>query len=475
MPQMQRVIFYSWQADLPNNTNRGFIQGALEHAANAITADLDVQPVIERDTQGVPGSPDIAKTIFRKIGASDVFVADITLINPSSSERRTPNPNVLLELGYAMHALGDDRIILVMNTAYGRIEELPFDLKMRRAIPFSVISEETHKSTERRRLAAVLQDAIIAAIASIPAPAPTPSAVDAAIVGIEAAAPNRTLLTRRAMAETTRQLEQTAPPRFRDGGTDEQLVNAIGQTIPSVKDFTRLSRAIAGMNDSESARALYKSFSLIFDRFANPRGFTGSSDRRDFDYWKFLGHELLVTFTSALLTEERYDLLAELLEETITITNPRHGSGPAAVTFAFASKYLEGLEQLSKARHRMSYHTDLLKERHTGPLAEDVSLEDFLSADYFLHLRTELAPETPPKDFFEWKAWSTLALEDAPSFLLAAQRATTAAAVAKALGVTDAATLKTRLAQRANRLAQLWNGRWDSPIRQEHIDRIATR
>lgn len=46
---MQRVIFYSWQADLPNNTNRGFIQGALEQAANAIAADLAIEPVIERD------------------------------------------------------------------------------------------------------------------------------------------------------------------------------------------------------------------------------------------------------------------------------------------------------------------------------------------------------------------------------------------------------------------------------------------
>src|ERR1044071_1780556 len=98
---MKRIIFYSWQADLPNNTNRGFIQGALEQAATAIAADLAIEPVIERDTQGVPGSPDIAKTIFGKIGASDVFVADITLINPASSERHTPNPNVLLELGYS--------------------------------------------------------------------------------------------------------------------------------------------------------------------------------------------------------------------------------------------------------------------------------------------------------------------------------------------------------------------------------------
>lgn len=472
---MKRVIFYSWQADLPNSTNRGFILGALEHAANAIAADLAIEPVIERDTQGVPGSPDIAKTIFGKITACDVFVADITLINPTSSERRTPNPNVLLELGYALNALSDDRVILVMNTTYGRIEDLPFDLKMRRVIPYNISSDEMNKAIERRRLAAVFKDAIIAAIASIPTPAPPTTAVDTAITGIEAATPNRTLLTRRAMTEITAQLEQTAPPLFRNGATDDQLVTAIGQTIPAVQEFTHLSRAIASMNDTESARALYKSLSLILDHYTNPRGFTGSFDRRDFDYWKFLGHELLVTLTATLLTEERYELLAELLDDTITITNSRRGGGPTPVPFTFASTYLEGLEQLSKARHRVSYHADLLRDRHAGPLAANIPLDDFLSADYFLHLRTELASPTPPTDFFEWKAWSSLYLQDAPSFLLNAQRAKAAAALATALGLPDASTLKTRLAQRANRLANLWQGDWDSPIRQEHIDRIANR
>jgi hypothetical protein len=36
---MNRVEFYSWQFDLPNSTNRGFIQAALEKAAKAIAND----------------------------------------------------------------------------------------------------------------------------------------------------------------------------------------------------------------------------------------------------------------------------------------------------------------------------------------------------------------------------------------------------------------------------------------------------
>lgn len=71
---MRRILFYSWQSDLPNSTNRGFIQRALEDAAVKIAADdtVAVEPVVDRDTQGVPGSPDIAATIFGKIAGADI-------------------------------------------------------------------------------------------------------------------------------------------------------------------------------------------------------------------------------------------------------------------------------------------------------------------------------------------------------------------------------------------------------------------
>ena len=96
---MQRIIFYSWQSDLPNSCNRGFIQHALENATKEIASDntIAVEPVIDRDTQGVPGSPDIASTIFAKIIATDVFVADISITSRPTGGRQAPNPNVLID------------------------------------------------------------------------------------------------------------------------------------------------------------------------------------------------------------------------------------------------------------------------------------------------------------------------------------------------------------------------------------------
>ena len=65
---MKKIVFYSCQSDLPNPTNRGFIQQALENAVNTIASDdtVEVEPVLDRDTQGIAGSPDIASTIFAK-------------------------------------------------------------------------------------------------------------------------------------------------------------------------------------------------------------------------------------------------------------------------------------------------------------------------------------------------------------------------------------------------------------------------
>src|ERR1700678_4537311 len=99
------IIFYSWQSDLPNACNRGFIQDCLGDAIKQLHAaeESALEPALDRDTRGVSGSADIAATIFTKIRASDVFVGDVSIINPGRSGecRPTPNPNVLAELGYA--------------------------------------------------------------------------------------------------------------------------------------------------------------------------------------------------------------------------------------------------------------------------------------------------------------------------------------------------------------------------------------
>jgi hypothetical protein len=159
-------VFYSWQSVSPNNTNRGFIQRALEQTLASLRADpmIELEPVIDRATDGIVGAPDIAKTIFTKIEESAAFVCDISFINPSSenNERLTPNPNVLIELGYALRALGEQRIIMVFNAASGPLEQLPFDIRGRPILTYRAVEGEPDRSPERNKLAQNLHGALLA-------------------------------------------------------------------------------------------------------------------------------------------------------------------------------------------------------------------------------------------------------------------------------------------------------------------------
>ena len=157
--------------------------------------------MLDRDTQGVPGSPDIASTIFAKITAADVFVADISIIGASQS-RPTPNPNVLIELGYALKAMGHERVILVFNKAFGKIEDLPFDLRMRRVLAYDMPANGTPRAPDRKALEQQFDHAIRAALqhhAATQTPPPIP-----AVAAIESQQPNRIIVLRRDLERFSR-------------------------------------------------------------------------------------------------------------------------------------------------------------------------------------------------------------------------------------------------------------------------------
>jgi len=128
-------IFYSWQSDTDGATNRHLIRSCLDVAVSKFNADVLVEDAARVDDgmAGVPGTPEVATTMFEKIDASSIFVADISLTGESrAGGKYFPNPNVSTETGYAAHALGWDRVIRVMNESYGPRDQLPFDERNRR-------------------------------------------------------------------------------------------------------------------------------------------------------------------------------------------------------------------------------------------------------------------------------------------------------------------------------------------------------
>lgn len=156
-------IFYSWQSDLDSSVTRNLIQNAIDAAVKSLRGVVNV--VADRDTKGSMGSPNIEELIFEKINSCDLFVADISIVNKdfsssvvnadeevsqdenklqkepteqtSKSKRYSPNPNVLIELGYAAATIGWDNIICFMNTDFGEEDDLPFDLSHHRVAAYT--------------------------------------------------------------------------------------------------------------------------------------------------------------------------------------------------------------------------------------------------------------------------------------------------------------------------------------------------
>ena len=181
---MYRTIFYSWQNDTPNKTNRNFIEDCLEKAIREIKIDLAVDEPerndsdikLEKDTKGVSGSPPIADTIFKKIDQCEIFVPDLTFVGVrSDGKRKMPNTNVIVEYGYAVNALGHERIIAVMNTAYGPPRDaeghslMPFHMQhLRDPITYKLNEDDEPdvRTDVKNRLISILKSALNDALRS---------------------------------------------------------------------------------------------------------------------------------------------------------------------------------------------------------------------------------------------------------------------------------------------------------------------
>lgn len=162
---MANTVFLAWQLDTPADQNKTFIWNALNRATSTadVSASVESSPRPESDTGGVAGSPNIVETIFRRIRDCAIFVADLTFTAKTDSGKLSPNPNVLIELGYAARSIGWERTILLINEKYGKAKSLPFDIVQHRWPIEYLMSEHTTVGEQRFDQ---LSDALTAAIAS---------------------------------------------------------------------------------------------------------------------------------------------------------------------------------------------------------------------------------------------------------------------------------------------------------------------
>lgn len=152
-------LFYSWQSDRDSKVCRNFIRHALEGAITNLRDAHGLEIYLDSDTADVPGTPHVSETILSKIRDCEIFVGDVTFVGSTHNDKQLPNPNVMIEFGYARALLPDRQMLLLMNAAFGPARELPFDLShLRHPTQYTVPNDMSDglRREQRTKLAATL-------------------------------------------------------------------------------------------------------------------------------------------------------------------------------------------------------------------------------------------------------------------------------------------------------------------------------
>lgn len=461
---MKKIVFYSWQSDLQNGINRTLIESALNEAAKEIASDeeTDIEAVIDRDTQGMSGSPNIATAIFGKIDKADIFVADVSIIG-NIKKRAVPNPNVLIELGYALKTLGHERIVLVFNTAFGKVENLPFDLRMNRAITYKCDGSVTDRSVVKKELTKDFKSALLTGFSHL-----TVKNISTPIIDIiKSDTPSKKIELRNHLAIVLKELEKLQPPMKQDGGTIQELISALPSTEKISANFSELSETIVLMNDMDSAKEVFLWFGKIVTKY-DPIINNGSPRWNcNGDFYKLIGHELFVDFITPFLREEKWEELEEILKNTLNIGATEYSRNGRKGDWTEISEHCPSIEDEGKIRRRLSPHGDLLKTRHeTEPLASLVPFREFVETDFFLYLFG--SGKTEDRFSWRWYPRSDIWLENTPKFIYDAVDYPTAMRICNVLQISDVEELKRRLSH----LTIQWDMR--PPIRDTDIAKIGS-
>jgi hypothetical protein len=179
---MKLTLFFSWHST-QTKYNKNFILSCIDKATKKISKTpefKDAEFEVLEGVRGEPGSPQVAaKIIDERIPNCDVFIADLSVVNPEPRVskvvnwfiRRKPklfqNNNVIYEHGVATNAIGLERIVGVLNTEYGspngNPDNIPFDLRHIR-FPIEYRYSERTNQSERERVQKELVNTLVTAI-----------------------------------------------------------------------------------------------------------------------------------------------------------------------------------------------------------------------------------------------------------------------------------------------------------------------
>lgn len=147
------TVFFSWQSDVPKNSD--FLRSFIKSSIKKFETTQNVNVLYDEASRSVVGSQKVEEVILEKIRACDVFIADITPITRIETEegeknriKLLPNPNVAFELGYAMHCLPMEQVLMVLPTGISH-GQLPFDFNHNRLIEFDELTNPMDEEIEK--------------------------------------------------------------------------------------------------------------------------------------------------------------------------------------------------------------------------------------------------------------------------------------------------------------------------------------
>lgn len=167
---MSYKIFFAYQTDSEDKFNKGFIHQASQNAIDKLKLE-GYKIEFDYGFKKTPGTTFLIGEMLKKNDDADMVLVDLTLTSSknwffakkrsffgktfayfnSEIDKLSPNPNVLLETGYAWSKKGQYRTLIVMNTAFGNPEELPVDFKgFRWGITYT-LDENNYKDRKRIR------------------------------------------------------------------------------------------------------------------------------------------------------------------------------------------------------------------------------------------------------------------------------------------------------------------------------------
>jgi hypothetical protein len=138
-------LFYAWQSDY--NPSRTKITDALEHIIELGNSKWSpIRPLkLVYATEPGSGAVRIDSQLIERIAVADIFLGDVTIC-VKLNNKGFPNPNVLVESGYALESKKPHQVFLLAHNR--EVAEIPGDESVAADFPFDItVVSRVHFST----------------------------------------------------------------------------------------------------------------------------------------------------------------------------------------------------------------------------------------------------------------------------------------------------------------------------------------